>query len=552
MKYVYLFLSLVFISQYQVFGGISSTINILYEGGDYENSIKLIHREFRTKELTKQDNFDYYILLAEINIKLKNYKSALENNKANTFCSNKSEEQDLLHQKGSIFYHWSKKDTNKLDSAIQTIQKTHQLIQTDTNSKLYVNHLLLYGLLKNDLNENEALIYLNKGLRIAEKNNYSDLIEVLKLNISPLLINNNEIARAKAYLLTIKPNIDETNHIKNKYDLYKNLALLYRYEKDDQNEILALRKEIQFFEKLTEKNQKELEYSIKEEQKTEFEQKLRKLSNNKLTFRGRKRPKIIYVFGGLLLLSLLFIVFYFRINKKLKKVNLKLKDSVQLNKKIFSILSHDLKQPIYTLEAMFFLMDQDQLTDQEKEENKTLIKNHLKTTRLFMDDLMTWAKIEIGKENKIDETVNPHKISTSITELYREEIKDKTLNVTLDMPVNLEFEGNKMLYFIVLKNLIHNAVKFCFHSSDIMITHKLINGRHTFSVLNYGLPIPEELQDQMFDENKKLQYIIRNESKLGFGLGLSIISGLIKDNNGRIWLTKNSVDSTVEINFHIC
>jgi len=252
-----------------------------------------------------------------------------------------------------------------------------------------------------------------------------------------------------------------------------------------------------------------------------------------------------------LFLSSLALVLYKRLNYKLKETNDKLNNSVQLNKRIFSILSHDLKQPIVSLESMFFLMDNQMLSKDETLANKKLIQNHLKTTSLFIDDIMTWAKLEIEKTEKLKEEVYVLPILKHIEDLYSLEIGNKELNMISNIDKHLFIQKNKMLLFIILKNLIHNAIKFSFTQSTVVINTKKDKNKTIFYVENIGRPIPDSIKNDLFNIDKPLNQFMRNDSQLGFGLGLSIVSKLIYDNSGKIWLVQNDDKNKTTIAFYL-
>ncbi|MEW5820310.1 MAG: HAMP domain-containing sensor histidine kinase, partial [Cyanobacteriota bacterium] len=86
---------------------------------------------------------------------------------------------------------------------------------------------------------------------------------------------------------------------------------------------------------------------------------------------------------------------------------------------------------------------------------------------------------------------------------------------------------------IVLNNLIGNALKYSFENSEIIITIKTENNMQTISVKDFGLGIPEDEVDLIFE--KFFRSRNNKEGNIeGTGLGLSIIKTIIDKHGGNI------------------
>lgn len=508
---------------------------------NFKNYSQLLWKKIKSKELSKQEYFINYSLLTEIECNNSNFQEALRLNLiSNNYSQTLEDKITSLHKRGRVYYKWTEIDKIKRDSSYYYLNQSLALCDT-LYPKLKIENLKLLSLLNDS--PNESILLLNKALDLAKKNKLENQLIKLSLLMYNSFTKMKNHKRAIDCLLDIKTTVDNLENPIDKLTFYQTLSIGFQNLGDQTQEILSLKKVIELTKVINDLEKATITSKAQTKYENEFQSKLNQL---------KKKPKIIRVVLGLFLISLLFLLFYRRLNKKLSQLNIKLKKSVELNKEIFSILSHDLKQPIISLEAMFFLMEQDQVSEIENNNNRNIIKNHLKTTSLFLDDIMTWAKLEITKAEQLEEVIKPQKLIDSIIDLYQTEILEKSLIFEYQNLKNIDFKGNKMLNYIILKNLIHNAIKFSHNNSKITISHNFVKNKHQFSVKNYGQPIPFELREKLFDANKKLKYLVRNDSKLGFGLGLSIVSGLIKDNNGKIWLHPDADESIVKISFYTC
>ncbi|MGB1293869.1 MAG: sensor histidine kinase [Flavobacteriales bacterium] len=471
------------------------------------------------------------------------------NKKASVYISTQKEEIQNTNRRGAIFYQWSHFDPSQGDSAFYYLEKSMALSEKYGNTEFYINNLKLIATLWNNNKQNPelSLQLFKKALHEAKILNDIDLLVQINTNITMPLMVLKQYETAIEHLLSIDSFIEKLDIPIYRLNYYQKLSLIYRELKDYENEAKILDKELvfirAFFNSEKAKNIAELE--------EKYESHLKDIKNKQLEQEGEQKSTIITIVLIGLFLSSLALVLYKRLNYKLKETNDKLNNSVQLNKRIFSILSHDLKQPIVSLESMFFLMDNQMLSEDETLANKKLIQNHLKTTSLFIDDIMTWAKLEIEKTEKLKEEVYVLPVLKHIEGLYSLEIGNKTLNIVSNIDKHLFIQKNKMLLFIILKNLIHNAIKFSFTQSTVVINTKKDKNKTIFYVENIGRPIPDYIKNDLFNIDKPLKQFMRNDSQLGFGLGLSIVSKLIYDNSGKIWLEQNDDKNKTTIAFYL-
>jgi hypothetical protein len=87
----------------------------------------------------------------------------------------------------------------------------------------------------------------------------------------------------------------------------------------------------------------------------------------------------------------------------------------------------------------------------------------------------------------------------------------------------------------VLKNLLHNAIKFSPNNSKIEISAVLRKGYIQFSVTDYGIGMSQEDQIKVYEPFYQVK---ESEAKEygGTGLGLAICRGIIEAQNGKIWI----------------
>ncbi|MGZ3686776.1 MAG: sensor histidine kinase [Bdellovibrionota bacterium] len=83
----------------------------------------------------------------------------------------------------------------------------------------------------------------------------------------------------------------------------------------------------------------------------------------------------------------------------------------------------------------------------------------------------------------------------------------------------------------VIENLITNAVKYGYDASPITLTLMDLGGEVELSVHNFGNPIPQEDQRNLFEAFERAR-AADSGTKKGWGLGLTLIRGVAEAHGG--------------------
>jgi len=214
--------------------------------------------------------------------------------------------------------------------------------------------------------------------------------------------------------------------------------------------------------------------------------------------------------------------------------------------RFFSILAHDLRNPMATfLSHTDFLVENYKAYSEEEKINvfKSINKS---TTRIYtlLDNLLKWSRLQIKNIS-----FNPEKISiTEITEktvdILAEQTKTKNISIKLKIENNLFCYADKNMINSTLKNLVSNAIKFSFEKSEITITATSLNQFIKISVADHGTGISKEDQEKLFKIEKYISTPGTNKEE-GTGLGLILCKEFTEKNGGEINVDSNSNKGSV-------
>ncbi|RPI35147.1 MAG: ATP-binding protein [Nitrospiraceae bacterium] len=95
--------------------------------------------------------------------------------------------------------------------------------------------------------------------------------------------------------------------------------------------------------------------------------------------------------------------------------------------------------------------------------------------------------------------------------------------------------GDKARLAQVMTNLISNAVKYSPDATEVRVEAGRSKSDYVFSVQDFGVGIPEDMQDKVFGRFFRISESSGNRVS-GLGLGLFISSQVIRQHGGKLWL----------------
>jgi signal transduction histidine kinase len=121
---------------------------------------------------------------------------------------------------------------------------------------------------------------------------------------------------------------------------------------------------------------------------------------------------------------------------------------------------------------------------------------------------------------------------------FAEIVSSKQLTLTTrfspkDTPLNID--GDRQKLYLVLANLINNAIKFTPEKGRIHINLELKGHKYWLNVIDTGIGIPSTEYERIFDQFYQVEPPLTRKYQ-GMGLGLSIAKGMVEVHKGRIWV----------------
>lgn len=215
-------------------------------------------------------------------------------------------------------------------------------------------------------------------------------------------------------------------------------------------------------------------------------------------------------------------------------------ERLQLDKaksEFLSITSHELRTPITPLKAQLQMLQQEyfgKLTEKQKESIDIVLRNAERLNKII-EDFLEISRIEAARLKFIFRKTNLQELiqeTVGFMEGFAKEKEITIITVTEKLPV-IEMDPDRVSQ--VLRNLIHNAIKFSPNKSQIEVRAIEENNYILFRVKDQGIGMTSEDQIRVFEPFYQVEKTL-NRKYGGTGLGLTICRGIVEAQKGKIWV----------------
>lgn len=245
---------------------------------------------------------------------------------------------------------------------------------------------------------------------------------------------------------------------------------------------------------------------------------------------------------------LLIVYFYRKIVQNRKELRAKNDELETLNKtkdRFFAIVSHDLRGHITAFQGAGRLLKHFiAKNDTDKLEKVTAeIDNNANNLSHLLDNLLQWSVDQLQGYEPKPERVNVAAAVEELIQTYEPLALAKGLKLYSEIATDQFIMVDKGSFFVILRNLIANALKFTEHG-EVKITSKTEGTNLVLKVKDTGIGIPEHLLKNIFKiGEEKIRRGTQNEK--GTGLGLNLVYEFTKMNGGDIKLESKEGEGTV-------
>lgn len=212
-----------------------------------------------------------------------------------------------------------------------------------------------------------------------------------------------------------------------------------------------------------------------------------------------------------------------------------LADTGDALRKMVATASHDIRNPLAVIKGYAGLLaDEDNLTDAERKEFASHIRDAASQAHALITDLAHVSRLEAG-------TVKPRPTVIAVGAAARSVIDQNHAQgfdeVLVTVPDELKAIVDPAHFSRILTNLLTNAVRYA--GKEVQVDGYADGDSAVISVSDSGPGVPDDLVPRVFEKFSRGDDAVRAAPE-GSGLGLSIVAGLVRANGGRVRYEPNT------------
>ncbi|HEY9262940.1 HAMP domain-containing sensor histidine kinase [Chitinophaga sp.] len=213
--------------------------------------------------------------------------------------------------------------------------------------------------------------------------------------------------------------------------------------------------------------------------------------------------------------------------------------------KLFSIVAHDIRSPLSTLESLLDMFQKGEYPREDMEEAAAIL--HKKVAQLggTLDNVLRWST----RSMKGIQTRPRHfllaPVMSEVLLFFELIIQQKNMTVDVQVPVSTALHADRDQVSVILRNLFSNALKFSYAGGRITVIASQNDQQILISITDDGIGMDQQQLKTLFTSQQHPAYGTSGER--GTGIGLMLCREFAEQNNGVIDVESTSEGGTTFI-----
>lgn len=235
------------------------------------------------------------------------------------------------------------------------------------------------------------------------------------------------------------------------------------------------------------------------------------------------------------------------LSESYKKIEQQKEELAELNgikDKLFSVISHDLRGPLSSIQSFLTLLNMEgAITPEQVKRFTEKLAQDVKVTQILLDNLLNWARAQMKGITVKPKNLSLLTMAEEIKLLYQMECENKQLSTIIEIPENARVFADRDMAMLVLRNLFSNAIKFTPEQGSITISAEQQNGFAHVKVRDTGVGMPADKLEALFDMNRN-NSTLGTKKEVGTGLGLILSKEFVEKNGGSLVVESKENEGT--------
>jgi signal transduction histidine kinase len=213
-----------------------------------------------------------------------------------------------------------------------------------------------------------------------------------------------------------------------------------------------------------------------------------------------------------------------------------LQESNAMKDKLFSVIGHDLKNPLNNIINVTEAMHKGfgEMPENLKEKSTYLLKNAATTAAKLLEDLLTWSRSQTRSLKLNPGNFGLYQSVQNCFEITEGAAKAKGIVLSNKVLKSEKIYADEKMVSTIFRNLVSNAIKFTQKGGKVEVLSLSNHEVVTIEIKDNGIGMDKSKLAKLFHIDEK-HSSRGTEGERGTGLGLLICKDFVEQNNGKIW-----------------
>ncbi|MGE5363341.1 MAG: ATP-binding protein [Bacteroidota bacterium] len=235
-----------------------------------------------------------------------------------------------------------------------------------------------------------------------------------------------------------------------------------------------------------------------------------------------------------------------RAEKEIKRINSELEKLNADKDKFFTIIAHDLRNPLMGILGLSEILKEDSTQIDEEDRNTIVeqINNSARKLKNLLNNLLDWSWLQTGKIAIKPENVRLDMLIEDVVQLLMASLINKKISLEYNERCGKYIFADPNMIKSVIQNLLSNAIKFTPPEGRIAIRTFSGEGKISCMISDTGVGISETSMKRLFRIGENISTPGTNKES-GTGFGLLLCKELVEKNHGTISVKSRPGEGTV-------
>jgi two-component system CheB/CheR fusion protein len=201
--------------------------------------------------------------------------------------------------------------------------------------------------------------------------------------------------------------------------------------------------------------------------------------------------------------------------------------------RFLAVLSHELRNPLASIDAAAALMFTAQLPSPDREAAAKVVRRQAGAMKMLLDDLLDVSRLKLGRLELHRDKVQLAAVVDAALESVRPELETMGHRLDLDLPdYSVEIDADPLRLGQVIANLLANSIKYTQRGGSIGLKARLAGQQVVISIIDNGMGMEPGQIESMFEMFAQAQPVPDRDH--GLGIGLALVRSIVEMHGGKV------------------